>query len=196
MSTETPNFEEFIMLVLDSMQASGIDYLVGGAIATWAWGEPRATQDLDVVVDIPLEGIERFSQELKKRGMLVPADIILDTIIEERADIPINAIHAKSGFKADIYPVRTGDTLRHSAFERRQLIDFGPPLGELYVHSAEDLILYKLIYYDLSRQTKHTRDIGAILRSWGDQLDHAYLNEWIQSLGLQTVWDDMKADLE
>ena len=41
--------------------------------------------------------------------MLIPAEIILDNILEERADISINAIHMHSGFKADFYSVREGD---------------------------------------------------------------------------------------
>lgn len=36
-----------------------------------------------------------------------------------------------SGYKADLYPLREGDELRSSAFERRQKIDLGEPLGEV-----------------------------------------------------------------
>jgi len=97
--------------------------------------------------------------------MLVPADIILDTLTENRADIPLNAIHMYSGLKADIYLMRDGDLLRQSAFQRRVLVDYGPPIGKVYVHSPEDLILYKLMYLGLSGQPKHARNIAAILRA-------------------------------
>ena len=97
--------------------------------------------------------------------MLVPAEIIMNAVVEDRADIPINAIHMYSGLKADLYPVREGDELRQSAFQRRKQGDYGPPIGKVYIHSAEDLILYKLIYFGLSQQSKHSRDIAAILKS-------------------------------
>ena len=42
----------------------------------------------------------------------MPADIILDNILETRADLPISAIHMYSGYKADLYPLREGDELR------------------------------------------------------------------------------------
>jgi hypothetical protein len=136
--------------VIEALNAAGVEYLIGGVIAEWAWGEPRATQDLDLVVKIPIKAINKLSKELEKRDMLIPAEIILATIVEDRADIPINAIHKHSGFNADLYPVREGDELRQSAFQRREQVDYGPPIGEVYIHSPEDLILYKLIYFGLT----------------------------------------------
>ena len=181
----------FLKLVIEALQAARVDYLIGGAIAEWAWGEPRATQDLDLVVKIPIKSFNKLSKELEKRDMLIPAEIILDNILEDRADIPINAIHMYSGLKADLYPVRDGDELRQSAFQRRQLVDYGPPIGKVYIHSPEDLILYKLIYLGLSQQSKHSRDIAAILKSKKDELDIEYIEGWVTRLGLTSLWKEM-----
>jgi len=181
----------FLRLVIEALNAAGVEYLIGGAIAEWAWGEPRATQDLDLVVNIPIKAIHKLSKELKKRDMLIPAEIILDNILEDRADIPINAIHMYSGLKADLYPVREGDELRQSAFQRREQVDYGPPIGEVYIHSPEDLILYKLMYFGLSQQSKHSRDIAAILKSKKDALDLDYIEGWTTRLGLSSLWKEM-----
>ena len=181
----------FLKLVIEALNAAGVEYLIGGAIAEWAWGEPRATQDLDLVVKIPIKSINKLSKELKKRDMLIPAEIILDTILEERADIPINAIHMYSGLKADLYPVREGDELRLSAFQRREQVDYGPPIGKVYIHSPEDLILYKLMYFGLSQQSKHSRDIAAILKSKKNELDLDYIEQWVARLGLSSLWKEI-----
>jgi hypothetical protein len=191
MNEEMLGFEVFVLQVIAALESAGIDYLIGGAVATWAWGEPRATLDLDVVVKIPIEAVNRLSSELEKRDMLVPADIILDNILETRADIPINAIHMHSGYKADLYPLREGDELRTSAFERRKKIDLGEPLGEVYLHSPEDLIIYKLWYYSLSQQTKHLRDITSIVIALGDRLDYKIVEYWTDKLGLTSLWGDL-----
>jgi hypothetical protein len=183
----------FLKLILDALKASKVEYLIGGAIAEWAWGEPRATQDLDIVINLPIKAIGRFSKELEKRNMLVPADIILDTMMDDRADIPLNAIHMYSGLKADLYLMRDGDELRQSAFQRRLLVDYGPPIGEVYVHSPEDLILYKLMYLGLSGQPKHARDIAAILKAKKGQLDYGYIESWVVRLGLISVWQEIRA---
>ena len=181
----------FLKLILETFEVSGVEYMIGGAIAEWAWGEPRASQDLDIVINLPVKAIGKFSKELEKRKMLVPADIILDTMMDDRADIPLNAIHMYSGLKADLYLMRDGDKLRQSAFERRVKVDYGPPIGKVYVHSPEDLILYKLMYLGLSGQPKHARDIAAILRAKKNQLNLRYIEEWVNRLGFGSVWNEM-----
>jgi hypothetical protein len=181
----------FLTLVLEALKAAHVDYLIGGAIAEWAWGEPRATQDIDIVINLPVESVGKLSKELEKRDMLVPAEVILDTLLEDRADIPINAIHIHSGLKADLYLVRSGDDLRLSAFQRRQRVDYGPPIGHVYVHSPEDLVLYKLLYFSISQQPKHSRDIAAILQARKDQIDLSYIEEWATRLGLSSLWKEL-----
>lgn len=193
MTNQPLDITAFLKLILDALKASKVEYLIGGAIAEWAWGEPRATQDLDIVINLPVKAIGGFSRELEKRNMLVPAAIILDTMMEDRADIPLNAIHMYSGLKADLYLMRDGDELRSSAFQRRLLVDYGPPIGEVYVHSPEDLILYKLMYLGLSGQPKHARDIAAILKAKKGQLDYGYIESWVVRLGLISVWQEIRA---
>jgi hypothetical protein len=193
MEDEILGYEDFIKQVIAAVEAAGVAYLIGGAVAAWAWGEPRSTLDLDLVVDIPLEAVGRLSKELEKRDMLVPEEIILENILEDRADLPIQAIHIYSGYKADLYPLREGDELRTAAFVRRKKIDLGEPLGELYLHSPEDLVIYKLWYYSLSRQTKHIRDITSIVMTLEDELDFDYIGEWVGKKGLTRIWEGLLA---
>jgi hypothetical protein len=196
MSAEPIGYGEFVRLVIDALEAAGVDYLIGGAVAAWAWGEPRSTLDLDVVVNLPIEAVVPLSKELENRDMLVPADIILDNLLEARADIPINTIHMHSGFKADLYLLRPGDELRQLALQRRVQVDLGPPIGQVFVHTPEDLIIYKTLYFSLSRQTKHLRDISAVLAALGDQLDDAYVETWMARQGLLSIWKELLDTIE
>ena len=52
---------------------------------------------------IPIQTINKLPKELETRDMLIPAGIILDSILEDRADIPINTIHMHSGLKAETW---------------------------------------------------------------------------------------------
>lgn len=186
------SFTAFVRLVLDAFNAADITYLVGGAVALWAWGEPRTTADLDLVIDLPIDAMAVLSSELEQRAMLVPVDIMLDLLIEDRADLPINAIHMTSGYKAEMFLLKPGDALREAGLRRRRLVDLGPALGEVYVHSPEDLILNKLRFYRISQQTKHVRDIASIVLNQAEALDMAYIESWVQTLNLSDEWQEIQ----
>lgn len=127
------------------------------------------------------------------RQSLCSSLLILGTILEDRSNIPVNAIHMHSGLKADLYPLREGDELRQSTFQRCEQVDYGPPIpiGKVYIHSPEDLILYKLIYFGLSQQSKQSRDIAAILKAKKNELDMSYIEQWAARLGLSSLWKEM-----
>lgn len=186
------SFTAFVRLVLDAFNAADVTYLVGGAVALWAWGEPRTTADLDLVIDLPIDAMAVLSSELERRAMLVPVDIMLDLLIEDRADLPINAIHMTSGYKAEMFLLKPGDALREAGLRRRQLVDLGPALGEVYVHSPEDLILNKLRFYRISQQTKHVRDIASTVLNQAEALDMAYIESWVQTLNLSDEWQEIQ----
>ena len=61
----------------------------------------------------------------------------------------------------------------------------------MYIHSPEDLILYKLIFFGLSQQSKHSRDIAAILKSKKNELDMNYIEHWAAQLGLSSLSKEM-----
>ena len=185
-------FLDFARLVIDALEATKVDYLIGGSVALWAWGEPRTTIDFDLVVNLPFEQVYALSKELERRDMLVPPDVMTDLLLQEEGDLPINAIHLKSNFKAEFFLLRADDHFRATAFARRRLVDLGHPLGEVYVHAPEDLILNKVHYYSLSYQTKHVRDICSMITLLPSEIDMEYISTWAARLGISQTWQDIQ----
>lgn len=196
MAQESITFVNFARLVLDAIEATELEYLIGGAVAVWAWGEVRTTQDFDLVVNLPPKRIVQLSQELEKRGMLVPPDIILDLLLQPEGDLPINAMHLHSANKAELFLLRDNDEYRRVSLSRRQLVDLGAPLGEVYVHSPEDLIVNKVYYFSLSQQSKHVRDIASIIAFCGDELDVPYVETWTDYMGVRETWQAIRDEAE
>lgn len=128
--------------------------------------------------------------------MLVPPDILFDLLIQPEGDLPVNAIHLDAGYKAELFLLRPGDEFRLSALQRRRLVDLDAPLGHVYVHAPDDLILNKVHYYSLSQQTKHIRDIASILVASNNEIDWAYFEAWLRQLGLQSAWGEVKAEVD
>ncbi len=187
---------EFARLVIDALQAAHVEYLLGGSLALVAWGEPRSTLDVDLVISLPGNRIKELSWELEKRQMLVPPEILLDLLIQPEGDLPVNAIHLDSGHKAELFLLKSGDEFRKSALARRRLVDVGQPLGEVYVHAPEDLILNKVHYYALSHQPKHIRDIAGILVVARNEIDWTYFTKWAKHLNLLPVWLEVKQEVD
>jgi len=187
MEEKNLEFDNFARLVIDILEEVDIEYLIGGSVAVWAWGEPRTTGDLDVVLRLSPDKIMPLSQSLKRRNMLVPPDIIIDLLIQP-GDLPVNAIHLDTGYKAEMFLLKAGDAYREVTLSRRKQVDLGPPIGTVYVHSPEDLILNKMIYYGLHEQTKHIRDIASIFLHSTDKLDLDYINSWAGQLNITDVW--------
>lgn len=174
--------------MIEALEAAQVPYLLGGALAAAAWGEPRSTLDVDLVIALEVKRVPALSAELERRAILIPPDIMLDQLLEQRGDVAIVGYHVRAGFKVELFPLRPGDELRAAALARRQRVELDPPLGWIYVHSPEDLILYKLQHFNLSAQTKHARDILGLLLACGPTLNYTYLNNWISRLGLQPAW--------
>ena len=190
------SFENFLKLILSVLEKAGIDYMIGGAVAVWPWGEPRSTQDIDIVIHLGMEQINALSKELEKIEIYLPPDIIMENLHETRIDLPVNAIHGASGYKAEMFLMREDDELRKTAFQRRVKVDFGSEIGEVFIHSPEDLIIYKMLYYSLSQQTKHIRDIGSIIKARGNELDYKYIQNWALTKQLTGIWQEIRRELD
>ena len=79
---------------------------------------------------------------------------------------------------------------------RGERAGYSPPIGVVFVHSPEDLILYKLLYFSISQQSKHIRDIAAIVRARKNRLEMGYIEQWTKRMGLWMLWKEILADIE
>ncbi|MBK8050374.1 MAG: hypothetical protein IPK16_26680 [Anaerolineales bacterium] len=196
MVEEPTSILAFARLVIDALEAAQIDYLLDGALALIAWGEPRTTENCDFVIHLIDQRIRQLSIELDKRRMPVPPDILLDLLIVLEPDLPVNLIHLDSGYKAQLLLLRPNDLFRASSLARKRLVDLGEPLGAVFVHAPEDLMLNKILYYGLSQQTKHVRDIASIVAVSRDEIDWGYFDQWISRLNLESIWAEMKLEVD
>ena len=54
--------------------------------------------------------------------------------------------------------------------------------------TPEDVILNKLIYFQMGGSEKHLRDIGGILKVKTDAVDRIYITAWAAKLGVAEPW--------
>ena len=176
---------DLFLLFVRPLNQAGIRYLVSGSVAAIFYGEPRLTHDVDFVVFLNDQDIQRLIEAFPAREFYLPPKetMLAETAREQRGHF--NLIHQASGFKADLYP--TGrDELNAWAFRGKRAVKFE---GETVMLAApEYVIVRKLEYYHEGRADKHLRDIRAMLAVSGEHLDRSSMLEWIQRRNLEPEW--------
>jgi hypothetical protein len=176
---------ELFLLFVRPLNRAGIRYVVSGSVAAIFYGEPRLTHDVDFVVFLNANDIQRLIEVFPAEDYYLPpiATMLAEMTREQHGHF--NLIHRDTGFKADFYP--TGrDELNTLAFRGKRSVDFE---GEnVTLAPPEYVILRKLEYYREGHAEKHLRDIRAMLAVSGEQMNQSVLKEWIQRRGLESEW--------
>jgi hypothetical protein len=81
--------------VLDRLR---LTYLVTGSTATIAYGEPRFTNDIDIVVDLPLDRVADFCAGFPADDFYLSLTAVADAV---RSRHQFNVLHPASGLKID-----------------------------------------------------------------------------------------------
>jgi hypothetical protein len=182
---------DLLRVVVTGVEGLGLRYLVTGSVATIFYGEPRFTNDIDIVIDIPMERVREFCELFPAPEFYVDEESAREAIRRRRQ---FNIIHPSSGLKVDVIIPRGSDFDR-SRFARRKRVH---PGGEFEASFAapEDVIIMKMVYHREGGSEKHLRDITGILRTSGTSIDEGYITEWVEQLGLQDIWASIVRRLE
>lgn len=170
-----------------ALGAADVRYAVGGSIASSRYGEFRATNDIDILVEVGPVTVRRLVTAL--------ADAFhVDREAADRAAQSggtFTAIHLKEFVKIDFF-VATEEKLHRLQIERREAVVVDPSAPPVYFTSAEDTILAKLVWYHRSDSVleRQLRDVAGILKTRGRELDLTYLGHAATSLGVRDLLAD------
>lgn len=165
--------------ILDSLE---IPYLVGGSVASGLYGEPRSTQDIDLVVDLSLAKAAELIQVVQTR-FYTSEDAVKDAILRQAS---FNLIDLESLGKIDIFVLKE-NPFHRSEFQRRQAkVVRTNPDRYLIIATPEDIILQKLLWFKMTRHEsqKQWRDILGVMKLQGENLDFGYLWRWADTIGV------------
>ena len=182
---------ELLRRVTAALEELEIPYLVTGSMATIAYGEPRFTRDIDVVVRIDREDIEKLRSVLPEEEFYLSTEAALEAL--EQAG-QFNVLHPRSGLKIDFMVAGSGE-FDESRFGRSRRLQIGPASAAEFA-APEDVVIKKLEYYSEGESEKHLRDIAGVIKVTGDELDRSYIEEWARRLDLEAVWRQVLDRLE
>ncbi|MDD5132808.1 MAG: hypothetical protein PHH44_09140 [bacterium] len=178
---------ELLQKVVAVFEQLKIPYLVTGSVAAMAYGEPRFTNDIDIVAAIREAHVPVLIDSFPKNEFYIDPDMIKEAI---RKKHQFNIIHPASGLKVDVI-IRHDTPFDKSRFQRVRRLK---PAESFQANFAapEDVIIKKMEYYKAGGSEKHLRDITAILKITGENIDREYISQWADSLGLTKIWVAVK----
>ena len=170
-----------------------IPYMITGAWSVIFYARPRASHDIDFVVEIHerdlnkiLKIFERLPQEF-----LVQPDQIKDAILNKEM---FNILHLPTVLKLDFW-ILGNDEFNKTRFLRKKRKKI---LGQfMYIASPEDTILKKLLWYRESKIEKHIIDAAFVYQIQNKNLDKTYLSKWARKHKTSDFLEELKLiDLE
>jgi hypothetical protein len=167
-----------------------IPYAVTGAVASIIYGEPRLTNDVDLIMMMKTEDIERFVQAFPSTEFYCPPAEVLKIEIRRSQRGHFNLIHHDTGTKADIYLAGEDELHRWALSKRRDMVVEGE---RVRVAPPEYVIVRKLEYYREGGSEKHLRDIAGMVELSSDEIDFKVLEEFVQRYRLEKEWAKAKS---
>ena len=167
--------------IVNAFDTLGVEYVVGGSLASSVYGIPRASQDVDLVAKMNAAHAEPLARLLRS-DFYVDVDMILDAV---RRRASFNVIHLATMFKADVF-VMKGDSWSREEMQRARAEELTGPQGPLTIRfaSPEDTLLHKLVWYRLGNEISDRQwgDILGVFKVQGSLLDDEYLDRWAAAL--------------
>lgn len=171
------------LVMTGALERCGIAHFLGGSLASAFHGQPRATNDVDLVADLSELDAPRLVAAL---GPEFDADEgALRRAARERG--AWNAIYLPTVTKIDLF-VRGTSPFDESELGRRRRVEVRPGRS-LFVETAEDVVLRKLLWYrgGGALSDRQWRDAVEVLRQSRPVLDAGYLDAWSVGLGLRDL---------
>lgn len=178
---------EFLAIVVRRLDAAGVEYMIGGSVASSIYGEPRTTRDIDIIVEVHDQSLRSLFADFDRN------DVYIDEPSPSQKIVPgqmFNLLDIRGGWKVDLVVKKERPFSAAEFIRRRQLNVWGIPA---MIASPEDVLLTKLEWSMLSGSSRQIDDARGIVAIQRDTLDIAYLRHWAPALGVTEMLDEILA---
>ena len=173
----------------DILNRENFKYFITGSVASIVYGDPRLTNDIDLVIFLIKTDIDKFIRAFPPENFYCPPHEVIKSELEQKEGGHFNLIHHESGFKADIYLAGI-DKLQSWAMKNARQIKFEDSI--IFIAPPEYVIINKLAFYREGKSQKHLTDIKGILNNSSELIDFNLLQDLINEKSLLEYWEAVK----
>jgi len=186
MDNPMPDAIRVALIVTRILEELVVPYLIGGSVASIIHGEPRLTNDIDLVADIREEQVPQLVAALETDFYV--DDRAIRRAIQERRSF--NIIYLETMYKVDIFIPR-GDEWSHEQMRLREEINLveGDDSTVRLVSNPETTVLQKLWWFRRGNEVsgQQWRDVLGVLKVKAGRLDYDYLKHWAARLAVSDL---------
>jgi hypothetical protein len=180
--------EEVATLVIDALEALGVEYMLVGSFSSNFYGVPRATDDADFVVQLGQTSISKIAGQLQP-GLALDPQSRFETVTATTRYV-FQA--AGTPFEVELY-LLTDDPFDQERFKRRVRVSL---LGrETFLPTAEDVIIMKLLWSERGKRAKDLDDARNVVLVQGDAIDWDYVHRWCDRHGTRQLLDEIRRSI-
>jgi hypothetical protein len=179
---------EAVLKVIDALDDCGISYLLVGSFSSNAYGIPRLTQDADFVIELGEKSIGELARRIAPSIRIDP-QMSFETVTMSRRYV---ADVVGTPFKIEFF-LLNDNPHNQERFRRRQRVR---ALGrEVWMPTAEDVIVTKLHWALLANRSKDRDDVHDVIAVQRDRIDWDYVHRWCDQHGTRALLDEIRRSI-
>lgn len=185
---------EALERVAQALDELGVDYYIGGSVASSIHGTFRQTADVDFIAALPLEKAEALAQRLGAEFYADPESI--QEAVSSGSSF--NVIHLETMDKCDVFVPRPDAWTEEEMRTRVQRPLFSGEDASFWIEAPAGTVLQKLRWFQMGGgvSDRQWRDIQGVIRTQGAALDRDYLRHWAPFLGVSAELERALAEAE
>lgn len=175
---------QLINTVSRYLRDENIPHCLVGGLSVAIWGRPRATEDVDLLIDIPEEALPAFHAYLEEHDV--------------RMDLQKAAQAVREGKSFPLYDAWSIHWVDAKTAERpidRYTLDRATAIKlaeePVPIATPEDVILHKL----LGHREQDLIDARSIVLRRETDLDLEYLGNRVRELGIEPTWERVRPEI-
>lgn len=179
---------EAVLAILRLLNDQQIAHLIVGSLSVNYYGQPRSTNDVDLVIDASPSELESFLTACAG-DFETDSQYLFETIT---GTTRLVLTHRSTRFKVELF-LLSDDPFALLRFSRRIPIEYYGV--HTFIPSKEDVVIQKLRWLARGKRAKDRDDARMVLAVTGNQLDMEYIRSWTERHGSTRLLDDLLSEI-